>query len=85
MPVCVCNVVNMNDANIVNDAVIQLNHRPYPLREGATVASVMKENNFDFPAIIVKVNGVLVDETQWVTKEIANGDDVEIIHVFGGG
>jgi len=62
-----------------------LNHRKYPWREGATVRSLMAENNFDHSYIIVKVNGAIVEEAAWAETAIAAGDRVEMIHVFGGG
>ena len=65
--------------------MIELNHRTYPWRKGATVSSLMAENHFDYSYIIVKVNGAIVEETAWARAAIAAGDKVEIIHVFGGG
>jgi len=70
---------------IMNDLTIQLNNRPYPFTEGATVGSLMVENGFDFPSIIVKINGELVDENSWSSALVSAGDNVEIIHLFGGG
>ena len=69
----------------MNDLLIQLNNRPYPYKDGATIASLMAENNFDFPAIIVKINGELIDEDAWSTAAVNIGDNVEILHIFGGG
>jgi len=45
----------------------------------------MAENNFDFAAIIVKINGVVIEEDKWMTAAVNAGDNVEIIHIFGGG
>jgi len=69
----------------MNDSFIQLNHRQYPYKEDMTISSLMAENNFDFPSIIVKINGALIDEDIWQKTEITAGDNVEIIHIFGGG
>ena len=69
----------------MHEPAIQLNHRFYPWREGMTVSSLMDENNYDFPGIIVKINGVLTEEEAWSTSLISAGDNVEIIHIFGGG
>jgi len=69
----------------MQEQTIKLNHRPYPLREGSTVRSIMAENKYDFSHIIVKINGTVIEEDLWQNKTIAAGDDVEIIHVFGGG
>ena len=69
----------------MQEPAIQLNNRLYPWREGMTVSSLMDENNYDFPGIIVKINGVLTEEEAWSTSLISAGDNVEIIHIFGGG
>jgi len=64
---------------------IQLNNRPYPFKEGATVGSLMVENSFEFSTIIVKINDIVIEEDVWQTKAVNAGDNVEIIHLFGGG
>ena len=69
----------------MNELSIQLNNRPYPHKAGMTIASLMAENNFDFPSIIVKINEELIDEEDWATAVVSEGDNVEIIHLFGGG
>ena len=70
---------------MTEEPTIQLNHRPYPLREGTTVSSLMEENNFKFSHIVVKIDGVVIDEENWRTKTITAGNIVEMIHIFGGG
>jgi len=69
----------------MNKQTIKLNNRPYPFTDGATIESLMEENNFDFPSIIVKINGDLIDENKWQTAKVSAGDNVEILHIFGGG
>jgi len=69
----------------MQEPTIKLNHRPYPWKEGATVGTIMAENNYDFSHIIVKINGTVIEEERWQTEAIAAGDSVEIIHIFGGG
>ena len=69
----------------MSEQFIQLNNRPYPYKEGATIGSLMVENNFDFAAIIVKINGDIIEEDDWSTAAVNEGDNVEIIHLFGGG
>ena len=64
---------------------INLNNRPYPYKSGATIASLMTENDFDFPSLIVKINGEIINEEDWKTAGISSGDNVEILHIFGGG
>ena len=67
------------------EPTIELNHRRYPYREGATVSTLMAENNFDYCYLIVKVNREIIEEEAWPGTAIAAGDKVEIIHIFGGG
>ena len=67
------------------EQTILLNNRPYPYTDGATVGSLMVENNFDFAAIIVKINGEIIEEEDWALAAVHAGDNVEIIHLFGGG
>ena len=67
------------------EPVFSLNHRPHTWNEGSTVSSVMADNNYDFSHIIVKVNGAVIDEDKWQGTKISAGDNVEMIHVFGGG
>ncbi|MCL1975484.1 MAG: sulfur carrier protein ThiS [Firmicutes bacterium] len=69
----------------MSDKHIELNHRTYPYREGLTISALMQENNFNFSHIIVKVNGALVEEEKWTKTAVYAGDNVEIIHIFGGG
>ena len=69
----------------VMEPTIELNHRSYPYREGATVSSVMEENNFDFSDIIVKINGTKIEKEAWPVTPISAGDKVEMIHLFSGG
>ena len=64
---------------------IKLNHRKYPWREGATISSLMAENNFNYSCIIAKINGAIVEEEAWPKTAVAAGDKVELIHIFGGG
>jgi len=71
--------------NMMFDQFIQLNNRPYPYKDGATIGSLMVENNFDFSSIIVKINGDVIVEDDWQTAAVNEGDNVEIIHLFGGG
>jgi len=69
----------------MSNQFIQLNNRPYPYTDGATIGSLMVENDFDFSTIIVKINGVVIDEDVWQSAAVSAGDNVEIIHLFGGG
>jgi len=64
---------------------IKLNHRKYPWREGATVSTLMAENDFGYANIVVLINGKIIEEEAWTGTAVAAGDKVEMIHIFGGG
>lgn len=65
--------------------MIKLNNRDYPYREGLTVRSLMDENGFVFQDIVVKINGKVVRDEAWFSTVIHDEDDVQMIHIFGGG
>jgi len=69
----------------MSERLIQLNNRPYPFSEGTTVKSLMEENGFEFSTIIVKINSIVIEENDWTEARVYEGDNVEIIHLFGGG
>ena len=53
------------------ELTIELNSRQYPYREGATVSALMAENNFDYSYIIVKINGVIIEEDAWIKTAVS--------------
>ena len=69
----------MSEQNII------LNNRPYPYKDGATITSIMSENNYVFRHIIAKLNGAVIEEEQWQKTRVSPGDKLELIHIFGGG
>ena len=65
--------------------MIQLNHKPHPYQEGTTVRSLMDEMGFVFQDIVVKINGQVIRDEKWFSTCIHDEDDVQMIHIFGGG
>ena len=65
--------------------MIKLNARDYPWREGMTVKSLLAENQYVYSRIVVKINGRLVDEARYADTKIADGDDVQALHLMAGG
>lgn len=64
---------------------ILLNHEPYPYTEGMTLQTLKEAKGFVFADIIAKVNGQIIRDNQWAATILQDGDQVEMIHVFGGG
>ncbi|MCL2201666.1 MAG: sulfur carrier protein ThiS [Oscillospiraceae bacterium] len=64
---------------------IMLNNRVYPYTEGLTITSLLAENRYGFSHIIAKINGKVIEDELWPDAKVSAGDNVELIHVFGGG
>lgn len=64
---------------------ITVNGDPHPFRPGLTVEALMEEKKFSFPLKNVIVNGELVPRSEHPTRELADGDRVEVIHMISGG
>ncbi|MDR0496141.1 MAG: MoaD/ThiS family protein [Treponema sp.] len=45
----------------------------------------MEEKGFTFHRIIVKLNGNVIEDSDYEVTLLQDGDDVEAIHVFAGG
>ena len=63
-----------------------LNNRPYSSwREGLTVREVLEENRFTWPKLVIKLNKRVVWPEEYDTTSIGPEDDLEVIHLLGGG
>jgi thiamine biosynthesis protein ThiS len=65
--------------------MLKVNNADYSFREGMTVKTLMEEKGYVFHRIIVKLNGRLLEETEYSGANLKDGDNVEAIHVFAGG
>ncbi len=65
--------------------MIKLNNRDFPWKEGMTVESVMQAKSFTYSRIIVKVNGRHVNQEDYSSTVINDGDEVQMIHLLAGG
>ena len=65
--------------------MLVVNHSEYPFREGMTIKTLMEEKGYVFHRIIVKLNGKVVEESNYSDTLLHDGDSVEAIHVFAGG
>ena len=68
-------------------ATIHVNGAPRPLSRGATVTTVVEEiaTGTDREGIAVAVNGAVVPGPEWSTKELQDGDSIEIVRAVQGG
>ncbi len=54
-------------------------------KEGMTVEDFIEYKNFNINLIIVKVNGKLINKSEYKTKKIFNKDNVQIHYQLAGG
>ena len=65
--------------------MLTVNNTEYPFRDGMTIKTLMDEKGFVFHRIIVKLNGSLIEDANYASTLLNDGDNVEAIHVFAGG
>jgi sulfur carrier protein len=65
---------------------ITLNNNPESfIEEALTVNEILERKNFTFKMLIIKLNGVLVQKTDYAVTVVKNGDDLNILHLISGG
>jgi len=65
---------------------ITLNNRKTSFEaEAITVTELFSRMKYNFPMIIVKINGHLIKKDQYDQVSIQDGDKVEAIHLISGG
>ena len=65
--------------------MLTVNNTEHSFRQGMTIKTLMDEKGFVFHRIIVKVNGKLIEDSDYSSITLNDGDNVEAIHVFAGG
>jgi len=65
--------------------VIKLNGRDFLWEEGLSIQKIIDKKGFVFPRLVVQVNGKFIDPGDYDTTFVMDGDDVQILHIFGGG
>jgi sulfur carrier protein len=65
--------------------MIRVNGETAKWEPGMTVSSLLAGRSYTFPLIIVKINGAIVPRRDFDAHSVADGDDVEAIHLMSGG
>ena len=55
------------------------------VRDGITIAQLLKDREIENKYIAVEVNEIIIPKSDYLKYEIKNGDKVEIITAIGGG
>lgn len=72
-------------AMVASTMQIQLNGESYPLPAELTVADLLQRLELTGRRLAVEVNRDIVPRSQHATTQLADGDQVEIVHAIGGG
>ena len=62
-----------------------VNNLPLDYQEGMTIDDILKAKKYMDHMIVVRVNGNHVRPEEYRSKRVSDGDDVKVIHLFGGG
>ncbi len=65
--------------------MIILNNDKYQCKENSTIQKIIDENNFVYKLLVVKLNGEVIEDYLWQQTTVSEGDDLQILHLFGGG
>jgi thiamine biosynthesis protein ThiS len=65
--------------------MLKLNGQDHPWHPGLTVSSLLREKNYIFHAIIVRVNDQFIPSDEYDGTAVNDGDDVQAIHLISGG
>jgi sulfur carrier protein len=56
-----------------------------PWQQGMTVKHVLESCSFSHHHLVVSVNGKLVPPGEYAQHPVADGDQMRVVHVIGGG
>lgn len=65
--------------------MITVNGSMHPWHEGMTVQDVLEEKRFTFPLLVVRIDGTLVPRGTYSGTAVADGADVDVMHLMSGG
>jgi len=64
---------------------ILVNGESYAWRQGLTIAQLIDEKKFSFPLKTVFVNGKRIPKSEHNKTILADGDEVQVLHLMSGG
>lgn len=65
--------------------MITVNNNPMVYEEPMTIDDILKKKKYMDHMIVVRVNGNHVRPEDYKSRQVKDGDDVKVIHLFGGG
>ncbi|MFW3145496.1 MAG: sulfur carrier protein ThiS [Thermoplasmatota archaeon] len=64
---------------------LRVNGRKVEFREGESVKRLLRRMNFNFPLVIVKIDGSIIEEKKYISTKLHDDAEVEVIHLTSGG
>ena len=71
--------------NNLNVAKIQLNGKPFDLRNETNLKKLLKDLKISENKVAIEVNGQIIDKNKYPNLILNKNDKVEIVHFIGGG
>ena len=65
--------------------MLMVNNREHPFQDGMSIKTLMDEKGFVFHRIIVKLNGKVIEHSDYAKTMLKDGDNVKAIHIHAGG
>ena len=65
--------------------MITVNGRELDHVEGESINRLLKRMRYNFPLVIVKLNGQMVDRNEFISTKIPDEARLEVIHLTSGG
>lgn len=65
--------------------MIKVNTEDHPWTKALSVQELLDEKGYIFPHIVVRINGEYVEEDDYPTLMVQDGDDVLVLHLIAGG
>jgi sulfur carrier protein len=65
--------------------MIRVNNNDFPYETDMTIDDILKKKRYMDHMIVVRINDCHVRPEDYKTKVVKDGDDVKVIHLFGGG
>jgi len=65
--------------------MILVNGEEFAWFEGITVRDVIREKNYIFPLLVVRINGRLIRRSDYDSATIPDNANLDIIHLISGG
>ena len=72
----------MNNSNV---AKIQLNWKPFDLRNETNLKKLLKDLKISENKVAIEINGIIIEKNKYSQVVLNKDDKVEIVHFIGGG